>query len=69
MSAHEYAKANAERFRNELFELLRIPSVSTTPELAGDVRRAADWLVTEMKRIGFPQAVAVASAGHPFVYG
>jgi acetylornithine deacetylase/succinyl-diaminopimelate desuccinylase-like protein len=69
MSAHEYAKANAERFRNELFELLRIPSVSTTPELAGDVRRAADWLVAEMKRIGFPHAEAVATAGHPIVYG
>lgn len=69
MSAHEYAKANADRFREELFELLRIPSISTTPERAGDVKRAADWLVAEMKRIGFPHAEAVATAGHPIVYG
>ena len=69
MTAHDYAKSNANRFCDELFELLRIPSVSTTPELAGEVRRAADWLVANMKRIGFPHAEAVQTAGHPIVYG
>lgn len=69
MTAHDYAKANADRFRDELFELLRIPSVSTTPELAREVRRAAEWLVANMKQIGFPHAEVVQTAGHPIVYG
>jgi hypothetical protein len=31
-NAHEYAKANAGRFREQLKELIRIPTVSTLPE-------------------------------------
>lgn len=68
-SAIAYAHTNADRFRDELFELLRIPSVSTTPELAGEVRRAGQWLVAEMQRIGFPHAELVDTKGHPIVYG
>ncbi|MCU0476720.1 MAG: dipeptidase [Anaerolineae bacterium] len=65
----EYARANAERFRQDLHALLRIPSVSATPELAGEVRRAGQWLVDEMTRIGFPSVELVETAGHPIVYG
>lgn len=65
----EYAHANAERFRQNLIDLLKIPSVSATPELAGEVRRAGQWLVDEMVRIGFPVAELVDTAGHPIVYG
>jgi acetylornithine deacetylase/succinyl-diaminopimelate desuccinylase-like protein len=67
--AHEYALNNAPRFREQLKELLRIPSVSTMPEYAEDVKRAAAWLVADLQRIGFDRAEAIATAGHPIVYG
>lgn len=65
----QYAHANAERFRQDLIDLLKIPSISATPEMAGEVRRAGQWLVDEMVRIGFPVAELVDTAGHPIVYG
>ena len=49
-----------------LFELLRIPSVSTDPAFAGEVRRAADWCVAALGEIGFT-AEARPTAGHPVV--
>jgi len=39
-----FAKANGERFVEELKALLRIPSVSTAPEHVGDVRKAAEFV-------------------------
>ena len=51
-AAVAFAKDNAERFVEELTALLRIPSISTDPARAGDVRRAADFVATELRRIG-----------------
>lgn len=68
-NAQDYASANGSQFLNQLFDLIRIPSVSTLPERAGDVKRAADWLVADMKRIGIQKAEAIPTAGHPIVYG
>ena len=55
-----------ERHTQDLFDLLRIPSVSTDPARAGDVRRAADALVTELAAAGF-DAEAAETGGHPVV--
>jgi len=51
-----------------LFELLRIPSISTDPAFAGDVRRAADWLRDDLESIGFTAEVH-DTPGHPMVVG
>jgi len=51
-----------------LFELLRIPSVSTDPAHAGDVERAADWLVAELRALG-ADAEKRPTEGHPMVVG
>jgi acetylornithine deacetylase/succinyl-diaminopimelate desuccinylase-like protein len=51
------------------FELLRIPSISTLPEHAPDVRRAAEWIAAEMRRIGLENVDVQPTAGHPVVYG
>jgi acetylornithine deacetylase/succinyl-diaminopimelate desuccinylase-like protein len=69
VDAHEYAKEHANRFREQLYELLRIPSISTYPENAGDVRRAAEWIAAEMRRVGIQNVEVVATGGHPVVYG
>ena len=47
-----YAKANGVRFVEELKSLLRIPSISTDPDRAGDVRRAGELCGRELRRIG-----------------
>ena len=51
-SAVAFAEENRARFVEELKELLRIPSVSTLPEHVGDVRKAAQFVAAELKRIG-----------------
>ncbi len=68
-----YAHAHGDRFLDELKTLLRIPSISTLPEHAGDVRRTAEVLRDELTRIGMEHAELVevphrdGSAGHPLV--
>ena len=67
-SPHDYARTHQADFLEQLKALIRIPSVSTYPENAGDVRRAAEWLADDMQRIGLTAEV-IPTAGHPIVYG
>ena len=53
---YAYAKANQERFLAEYQELLRIRTISTQPQHADDVARAAEWLRDMMLRIGMDSA-------------
>lgn len=64
-----FAHEHSDRFLEQFNELLRIPSISTDPAYKKDVTRAADWIVTEMQRIGLRNAQAIPTAGHPVVYG
>jgi acetylornithine deacetylase/succinyl-diaminopimelate desuccinylase-like protein len=63
-----YLDANASRARDELFDFLRIPSVSARPEHDADTRRAAEWLRDALERIGLKTTVH-ETAGHPIVVG
>ena len=49
-----------------LMGLLRIPSISTDPAFKEDCARAADWLVEDLKGLGF-EAASVPTPGHPMV--
>ena len=49
-----------------LFSLLRIKSISTDPDFKNDVRKAAQWLVADLERIGFEASVR-DTPGHPMV--
>ncbi|MEZ5715444.1 MAG: hypothetical protein R3D85_09865 [Paracoccaceae bacterium] len=51
-----------------LFDLLRIPSVSTDPAYKADCDRAADWLVADLQSMGV-EASKRPTAGHPMVVG
>ncbi len=53
---------------DRLLDLLRIPSISTDPAFAADCARAADWLVADLRSLGFT-AEAVPTPGHPMVVG
>ena len=68
-SAVSFARQNQPRFLSELKDLLRIPSVSTLPEHKSDVRRAAEFVAAEMKRIGLEHVEVISTQGHPLVYG
>jgi acetylornithine deacetylase/succinyl-diaminopimelate desuccinylase-like protein len=65
----EFARSQQARFLEELKSLLRIPSISTLPEHAGDVRFAAESLARELERIGLEHVRLIETAGHPLVYG
>ncbi|MFC5386298.1 M20/M25/M40 family metallo-hydrolase [Aquamicrobium segne] len=49
-----------------LFSLLRIRSISTDPEFAAECRKGAQWLVEDLKTIGF-EASMRDTPGHPMV--
>ncbi len=52
----------------ELKEFLAIPSVSTDPAHAADVRRCAEWCRDALDEAGFDAAEVIDTAGHPVVY-
>ncbi len=68
-----FARGQGGRFVEELKALLRIPSISTDPERAGDVRRAAEFCAAELGRIGMERvrlhetATSERPGGHPLV--
>lgn len=55
--------------RDELFALLRIPSISTDPAHAADVRRCAEWVAHRLTNAGVPTVEILKTALHPVVYG
>jgi acetylornithine deacetylase/succinyl-diaminopimelate desuccinylase-like protein len=67
-AAVSYARENQKRFLDELKDLLRIPSISTAEEHKDDVRKAAEVVASDLKRIGFEHVEIIATQGHPLVY-
>src|SRR5437764_5327946 len=63
-----YARENQTRFLEELKDLLRIPSVSTAPEHREDVRRAAEFVANDLRRIGMENVEIIEGKGHPLIY-
>ncbi|MCC6936195.1 MAG: M20/M25/M40 family metallo-hydrolase, partial [Thermomicrobiales bacterium] len=65
----DYLAEHHDEHLAELFELLRIPSVSALPQHAGDVRAAADWVADALRKVGVPTVEVMPSNGNPVVYG
>lgn len=65
----QYIQDNKERFFEELFSLLRIPSVSAKAEHKGDMQRCAERLVELLKEAGADEAAVYQTKGHPVVFG
>ena len=57
---------NLDASLQRLNDLIRIPSISTDPAYGAECRRAAEWLVADLKSIGFEASVR-DTAGHPMV--
>ena len=65
----EYIQSNQQRFLDELFDLLRIPSVSADSRNKTDVRKAAEFIVQKLKDAGANAVELCETKGHPIVYG
>ena len=64
----ERIERDRDRRLETLAELVAIPSVSTDPARAPEVRRCAEWLRERLERAGFPVAEVIDTPGHPIVY-
>lgn len=65
----EYIETNKDRFLQELFDWLRIPSVSADSKHKGDVRKAAEFLADKLRQAGVDNVEICETKGHPIVYG
>ena len=64
-----YIEKNKDRFLNELFELLRIPSVSADPAYKNDVLKTADAVKNSLIAAGADKVEVCKTACYPIVYG
>jgi acetylornithine deacetylase/succinyl-diaminopimelate desuccinylase-like protein len=63
-----YLEDKQDEHLQQLCDFLKIPSVSTQPEFAGDVRLAVNFLTRELDALGLKPEV-IDTDGHPLVYG
>ncbi|MDP9204498.1 MAG: dipeptidase [Gemmatimonadota bacterium] len=63
-----FLSENDGRIRDELFDFLRIPSVSAKSDHNADTKRAAEWVKASLDKIGIPAKI-YPTAGHPVVVG
>lgn len=68
MSIKEYIQENENRFLEELFSLIRIPSISALPEHKDDMWACAERWKTLLLEAGVDEARVMPSAGNPMVY-
>lgn len=63
-----FIKENQPRFLEELFGLIRIPSISSIPAHKEDMHKAAEYLKEHLLKIGATKAEVMPTEGHPVVY-
>ena len=69
MDQNPLSKNHKDRLLNELFELLRIPSISADPAYNKDVAKCATAIQGHMSALGLENVEVYQTAGHPIVYG
>ncbi|MBN1988528.1 MAG: dipeptidase [Bacteroidales bacterium] len=65
----QYIEENKDRFVDELFGLLRIPSISSLQENKPDMVRAAEYWKEAIIKAGADKAEVMPTEGNPVVYG
>jgi acetylornithine deacetylase/succinyl-diaminopimelate desuccinylase-like protein len=63
-----WVKKNSDALLEELFAFLRIPSISTLPEHAGDVARAASFVADALRGAGLENVEIIPTGRHPLIY-
>lgn len=69
MTREQYIENNQDKFLNELFDLIRIPSISADSAYAADVQRCAEYTAMRLKEAGADNVTLEQTAGNPIVYG
>ncbi|RKD13777.1 peptidase dimerization domain protein [Pelobium manganitolerans] len=64
-----YIEQNKARFLDELFALLRFPSISADPKYKDDVLNTAEFVAEKLKEAGADQVEVCTTDGYPIVYG
>lgn len=64
----KYIEENKSRFLDELFDLIRIPSVSAKEENKGDMKKATEYIKKCILDAGADKAEVISTEGHPVVY-
>ncbi len=63
-----YAQEHNQEFLSAVFEILRIPSVSTLKTHQPDIQKTANWLVNYCQKIGLKNFQLISTPGNPIVY-
>src|SRR4029077_12426666 len=69
MNLTAYIDSKREEHLNELYEFLRIPSVSAQSEHKPDIERAAKWVAERLRAAGLENVEILPTKMHPLVYG
>ena len=64
-----YIQSNSQRYLDELFDLIRIPSISSESEHKEDMIKTAQYVVDSLLKAGADKAEIMETTGHPVVYG
>ncbi len=67
-SIKTYIETNKDRFLDELFGLIRIPSISSESEHKDDMVKTAQYIVDQLLKSGADKAEIMPTTGHPVVY-
>jgi acetylornithine deacetylase/succinyl-diaminopimelate desuccinylase-like protein len=66
---HQHIDDHREQILSDLIEFLRIPSISTLSEHAGDIERAAQFVADQLTQAQIEHVQLIRGEGHPLVYG
>src|SRR5580704_1539127 len=69
MDLHQYIEGKRDEHLKDLYEILRIPSVSAQSEHKADIESAAQWVAERLRRAGLDPVEIVPTNMHPLVYG
>src|SRR5258708_26186087 len=68
MNLADFIDGRRDQHLAELFEFLRIPSVSAKSEHKPDIERGANWVAGNLRAAGFKNVAIIPTALHPLVY-
>src|SRR6266853_885778 len=68
MNLADLIDASRDQHLSELYEFLRIPSVSAKSEHKPDIERGANWVAGKLRSAGFKHVEIVPTSLHPLVY-